>query len=199
MSKRVFMIHGWEGSPDNCWFPWLKKELESRGFQVYTPEMPDSEEPKIEPWVSTLSKIVESPDSETYFIGHSIGCQTIMRYLQILPESTKVGGVIFVAGFFNLPNLETQEEKDIAKPWLKTRIDTDKIKTLTDNIVAIFSDDDPDVPLDDSELFKERLGAKIIIEHNKGHFSDDANVTELPIVLEELLRISDKIKPIQLQ
>jgi predicted alpha/beta hydrolase family esterase len=83
--------------------------------------------------------------------------------------------------------LETQEEKEIAKPWLETPINTDKIKTLTKNIVAVFSDDDPDVSLDDSKLFKERLGAKIIVEHNKGHFSDDACVTELPVVLKELL------------
>jgi len=34
MSKRVFLIHGWEGSPEEGWRPWLKKELEKRGFKV---------------------------------------------------------------------------------------------------------------------------------------------------------------------
>ena len=29
--KKVFIIHGWEGYPEEGWFPWLKKELESRG------------------------------------------------------------------------------------------------------------------------------------------------------------------------
>ena len=28
--KRVFIIHGWEGHPENAWFPWLKKELEQK-------------------------------------------------------------------------------------------------------------------------------------------------------------------------
>jgi len=190
MAKRVFIIHGWEGNPENCWFPWLKRELEDKGFETHIPAMPNSDEPKIAPWVNKLAEVVGKPDKDTYFIGHSIGCQTIMRYLETLDKDMRIGGAIFVAGFFNLPNLETQEEKDIAKPWLETPIDTDKIKGFTDNIIAIFSDNDPDVPLEDSELFKDRLDAKIIIEKNKGHFSDDAGITELPIVLKEIIRIS---------
>jgi len=190
--KRVFLIHGWEGDPENCWFPWLKRNLEEKGFEVHSPAMPNSDEPKIEPWVSKLSEIVGTSDKDTYLIGHSIGCQAIMRYIQTLPEETKIGGSIFVAGFFNLPNLEDQEEKDIAKPWLENPIDTEKIKSISSNIIAIFSDNDPDVPLSDSKIFKERLDAKIIIEKGKGHFSDDAGVTELPVVLDELLRISNE-------
>jgi len=188
MSKRVFLIHGWEGYPENCWFPWLRKELENRGFQVFVPAMPNPEEPEIESWVNKLNNITKKLDDDTYFVGHSIGCQAIMRYLQTI--NNNVGGIIFVAGWFNLPCLETKEEKRIAKPWLEMPIDTERIKKLSKNIIAIFSDDDPDVPLSDSELFKSRLNAKIIIEHNKGHFSDDAGVKELPIVLKELLRIS---------
>ena len=187
--EKAILIHGWEGNPRNCWFPWLKKELEKKNFKVVVPKMPNSDEPKINLWVSKLKDVVDFPDEETYFVGHSIGCQAIMRYLETLPEKTKIGGIVFVAGFFNLPFLETKEEKEIAKPWLNNRINTDKIKMLTKNIVAIFSDDDQDVPLSDSKLFKERLNAKIIIEHNKGHFSDDAGIKELPVVLNKILKM----------
>ena len=31
------MVHGWDGNPNNHWFPWLKKELEKRGFEVHVP------------------------------------------------------------------------------------------------------------------------------------------------------------------
>ena len=44
--KRVFIIHGWTGKPEGDWFPWLKQELETKGFQVQIPEMPDTEKPK---------------------------------------------------------------------------------------------------------------------------------------------------------
>lgn len=32
--KRIFIIHGWDGSPQNRWFPWLEKELKKKGFTV---------------------------------------------------------------------------------------------------------------------------------------------------------------------
>ena len=187
--KKAILVHGWEGNPNNCWFPWLKKELTNNGFEVIIPKMPNSDEPKINLWVSELKEVAGFPNEKTYFVGHSIGCQAIMRYLETLPEKTKIGGIVFVAGFFNLPFLETEEEKEIAKPWLEIPIDANKIKMLTRNIVAIFSDDDPDVPVTDSKLFKEKLNAKIIIEHNKGHFSDDAGVKEIPVVLNEILKM----------
>lgn len=160
-------------------------------FEVIIPKMPNSDEPEINSWVGFLKEKTGKVDGETYFIGHSIGCQAIMRYLETLPEKTKIGGVVFVAGFFNLPFLKTEEEKEIAKPWLNIKINTDKIKMLTENIVAIFSDNDLDVPMSDSNLFKERLNAKIIVEHDKGHFSDDADVKELPAALNEILKMGE--------
>lgn len=185
MKKRIFIIHGWEGYPEEGWFPWLKKELEKRDFEVFVPVMPNTGEPKIEEWVPFLSKLVGKPDENTYFVGHSIGCQAIMRYLKKL-DNIKIGGVVFVAGWFNLVNLETKEEEKIAKPWLETSINLEKVKNNSKKIIAIFSDNDQFVPLSDSDIFKKELGAEIIIEHNKGHFSKSDGITELPIVLEKI-------------
>ena len=56
--------------------------------------------------------------------------------------------------------------------------------------MAIFSDNDPYVPLDNQEEFKGMLNAKIIIEHEKGHFSGSTGTIELPVVLEAILEIS---------
>ncbi len=184
--KRVFIIHRWEGYPEEGWYPWLKKELEKNGFEVFVPAMPNTNEPKIEEWVNFLTNLVGEPDKNTYFIGHSIGCQTILRYLEKL-NGKKVGGVIFVAGWFILSNLETEEEKIIAKPWLETSINFEKIKKTTNNFIAIFSDNDPYVPIEDKDIFKEKLGAEIIIENNKGHFSGEDGVTELPAALNSIL------------
>jgi len=189
MSKRVFIIHGWDGYPDEGWFPWLKKELEQKSFRVQVPAMPEPAEPKIESWVSHLSKIVGDVDENTFFVGHSIGCQTVLRYFESLPADKKVGGAIFVAGWFTLMNLKTDEEKEIAKPWLETPFDFEKIKQHTKKFFAVFSDDDEVVPQDNKKLFEERLEAKTAVEHNKGHFSGDDEVKELPIILSEILSL----------
>ena len=102
--KRVFIIHAWGFNPKMNWYLWLKSELEKRYFEVFIPEMPNTDEPKIEEWISHLKKVVGKIDYDTYFVGHSIWCQTIMRYLE--RENVKVGNVVFVAGWFKLDNLE---------------------------------------------------------------------------------------------
>ncbi|MDO8590244.1 MAG: alpha/beta hydrolase [bacterium] len=187
--KRVYIIHGWDGHPEECWFPWLKKELEARGFEVFVPAMPDPSEPKIETWIPFLSNLVGTADINTFFIGHSIGCQAIIRYLETLPEGVKIGGAVFVAGFYNLRNLETEEEERIAGPWVNTPRNDEKVKRVVNKAVAIFSDNDPFVLAENQESWKEKAGAKIIVEHNKGHFSGSDGVSSLPSALEAVLEM----------
>src|SRR3990167_1700607 len=98
--KRIIIIHGWDGYPEEGWFPWLKKELKNQGLEVLVPQMPEPEAPKIENWVPKFSEIVGTPDENTYLVGHSMGCQTIVRYLEALPEGVKIGGAVFIGGFF---------------------------------------------------------------------------------------------------
>ncbi|MDP2909612.1 MAG: alpha/beta hydrolase [bacterium] len=198
--KRVFIIHGWEGFPEEGWFPWLKRELEARGFEVHVPQMPDSAHPRIQKWIPAISKEVGVPDNQSYLVGHSMGCQAIVRYLESLSDNTKIGGVVFVAGFLKrLTGLgEEPGFEETEKHWLGTPIDLEKIGSRMNNGVAVFSDNDPFVPLDNQDDFRDKLHCKIIIEHAKGHFSGPSdNITELPVVLEELLKmvpISSKFK-----
>jgi hypothetical protein len=191
--QRVFIIHGWSGYPEEAWMPWLRKELEARGFSVQAPSMPFSDEPNIEKWTRHLARIVGEVDENTYFVGHSIGCQTIMRYLETLQPHEKIGGAVFVAGWFTLQILETQEEKDIAEPWLNREIDFVRIKLHTTKFITILSDNDPVVNYEENKrLFKKNLGAKIIIEHNKDHLGADSGVKELLSALQAVLEIAKK-------
>ncbi|MEK6847260.1 MAG: alpha/beta fold hydrolase [Nanoarchaeota archaeon] len=185
--KQAIIVHGWAYNPGMGWYPYVKKQLESNGFHVKVPEMPSPEHPKIKEWVNKLKEIIPSPNHETYFIGHSIGCQTILRYLQELPEKTKVGKIIFVAPWFHLQNLEGPESEKIVQPWLETSMDFSKINNHITKLTAIFSDNDPWVPVSDKEIFRQLLGAKIIVEHNKGHFAQDDGVTELQQVVDEIV------------
>ncbi|MBI4150219.1 alpha/beta hydrolase [Candidatus Woesearchaeota archaeon] len=151
--------------------------------------MPKSDEPKIKRWIPFLAKTVKKVDKDTYFVGHSIGCQTILRYIQ--QAKGKVGGVVFVGGWFTLSPAVTnsKEEYAIAKPWLKTPIDCKKVKKTTKRFVAVFSNNDPYVPMKNVAMFKKRLGAKIIVEKKKGHFSGEDGVKKLPAVLKGLLKM----------
>lgn len=176
--KRFIIVHGWAGAPDQLWFPWLKQELEKRGCQVELPTLPNAFFPKIEEWVPFLSEFVKEPDERTYFIGHSTGCQTILRYLETLPDNVKVGGVILVAPFLTLDTLE----REFMRPWVETAIDFEKVKLHASNIVTIFSENDFMVPIRNKELFEISLPSKMVVVKNYNHF---ITMKELPLVLEE--------------
>jgi len=164
--KKVIIIHGWSGFPEEGWFPWIKERLEENDFVVQVPKMPNPDHPVIKSWVSHLKSIAGKPDENTYFIGHSIGCQTILRYLEALPENYKIGGVILVAPWLILTDNETKEEKEIGKSWIETQINFEKIKKHTNNFISIFSDDDAIVPIENKKLFEKKLNTKTFILRN---------------------------------
>src|SRR3972149_1898835 len=184
--KRVFIIHCWGGKPKDNWYPWLKARLEEKGFQVFVPEMPDTEHPRIETWVPLLEKLVGEPDKDTYLVGHSIGCGTILRYLE---RNGPIGGCMLVAGFFEItwPPPPTKGGKALMNSWLKPA-DLKTIRKNAGKMVCLFSDNDPWVPVRNAELFKERLGAKTVIEHKQGHYSD--GVTTLRSALDAILELA---------
>ncbi|MBN2093881.1 MAG: alpha/beta hydrolase [Candidatus Zambryskibacteria bacterium] len=188
--KKIYLIHGWQSSPEDGFFPWLKKELGSRGFEVIALSMPDPNYPKIETWVPYLQKQIKDPDENTFILAHSIGCQAILRYLETLNKDQKIGGVVLLAGWLHLKNKarEVDENLKIARPWLDTPIDWEKIKLHCNKFVAIASDNDPIVPLSDLEIFAEKLSAKTLIEKNQSHFED---ALELPSALEAIWEIAD--------
>jgi len=185
MNKRVFIIHGWGGSPSKDWMPWASSELKNRGFEVITPSMPDTDVPKIDVWVSKLQELVGQPRPDDILIGHSIGCQTILRYLAKLSDNKKVDRVILVAPWIKLTNLENDEAWQIADPWLKNPIDFSALKDKATSYITIFSDNDNWVPLKDNEsFFMDKLNPKVITLHNKGHFTEDEGIKEIVEILD---------------
>ena len=181
--KTAYLIHGWGGN--SSYFDELKKQLEKKKIRVYALDMPDTDNPKIEAWVGLLEKNAKNIDKDTYFVGHSIGCQTIMRFLERLPIDKEIAGAVFIAGWINLKGLDSYE-KLIAKPWLETPIDFNKVKSHAGKILAILSDNDPYVPLSDKEIFENKLGAKTKVVNNKEHIE---NIND---VLKEILEFIEK-------
>jgi predicted alpha/beta hydrolase family esterase len=182
--KRIVLVHGWTGHPQSDWIPWLRNELEKINFIVFVPALPDTEHPKMDAWVKHLTKVIGYPDENCYLIGHSLGCITILRYLETLRENQKIGGAVLVAGFAS--NLGYEE----IESFFKKPIDWEKIKSHCKKFIAIHSDNDPYVSLHYGDIFKEKLNAEVIVQHDMKHFSENDDITELPIALESVLKIS---------
>lgn len=184
MKNRVFLIHGWEGRPDNHWFPWISWELKARGFEVNALSMPHADKPKVSEWILAIKEAVGMPDKNTFFIGHSLGCIATLRFLETLPKKAEIGGAVFVAGFSgDLGIPEIQE-------FTLLPIDMEKVKSHCSKFLTIFSDNDKYVSLERSLEFQKALGAKAILERGKGHFSKEEGVTALPSVFKSVIEMS---------
>lgn len=189
---KVYILHGWDGYPDEPLFRWLEKNLKENRFEVIIPAMPHPENPTIGDWVKMASEL--ESDEETIFVGHSIGCQTILRTLEKYEGGKKIQGIVLIAPWMRLDEETIKEEGqeiiEIAKPWMETPIDFEKVRSHTGKVVAIFSDDDPYVRRDQADFFKNKLGAEIIFEEKKGHFSPSDKVVEVPSILNAILNIT---------
>ena len=191
MSK-VVIVHGWGGTPKEGWFPWLQNELERRGHDVIVPQLPETHTPHVPAWVTALAESVGEVDASTYFVGHSMGCQTIIRFLETLPVETVAGGAVFVAGFFShITGLTEKSDLLIDMEWYQSAIDTDTVRKRLRRSVALFSDNDPYVPVENVKEFQKRMGSEAIVLTNQGHFNESAGFRELPIALERLLEIME--------
>ncbi len=183
--KKIYLVHCWDGTCEDGWYPWVSNELKKLDIKVIRFDMPNTEHPTIEEWVKTLDEKVDNLDKETYFIGHSIGCQTIMRYLE--KSNDKIGGILFVAPWLELLPyaIEDEDSYKTAEPWINTSIDFDKIKKVTNNIRCIFSSDDYFVSTNQEQEFKDKLNAKTLMVENKGHISEEDDIFELKEILME--------------
>lgn len=187
--KTVVIVHGWDATSQSNWIPWLKKELEKRNFKVIAPDMPITRFPIIPLWINKIRSIIKNPDKDTYFIGHSIGCQAILRYIQKLPEKTKLGGALFVAGWFNLDNLDKEDwrVKYVAMPWTKSKINFSKIKSKLKKINVLISTDEPyGYVKENTNTFRTKLKANVTIKNKLEHFCEP----KMPIILNKFLQLT---------
>jgi predicted alpha/beta hydrolase family esterase len=183
--KKLIIVHGWKGSPLKGWKPWLKTEMETRGWEVLVPEMPNPAQPEQSRWVSQLVNVAGKVDADTYMVGHSLGSITILRFLERLADNQKIGGAVFVAGFSDPPPI-MELRNFFEEPILWSKI-TPKSKSF---VVIHSRDDGPEVTTDKAQNLARNTKARLVLLEGWKHFSSSDGVTNAPPILEELLRIS---------
>ncbi len=191
MPERAFIFYGYQGYPGEAWQPWLKAELERRGLEVSLPEMPHADRPTIPEWTAFIARLVGAPDGQTILIGHSLGAQAVLRYLEALGASGgSVARTILIAS--NFPFGMSAEDADqrtggdpVLMPWLITGVDPAMVSRAAGKCIVILSDNDPYIPFEEARSsFKAIPGAKVVVVPGKGHFNEDDRITELPAALE---------------
>ncbi|MFI5412946.1 MAG: RBBP9/YdeN family alpha/beta hydrolase, partial [Candidatus Micrarchaeales archaeon] len=143
--------------------------------------------PEPDAWISTIEELVGKPDNNTYMIGHSAGANAIMRYVS---KGNSVGGIVLVAPWPSLNPEKRKYGKEMGARWLAEGHEWEAIAGNAKSIIAIFGTNDPYVDFNDSEIFREKLKARIVVEKDKKHLSEYHGVMELPSALDAVLEQS---------
>ncbi len=183
----VILVHGLVGSPENHWFPWLRKELEKRGYTTEALKLPRPALPAREDWIKTLAAAVKDP-ANTILIGHSLGCPTILYFLERYQGKEKIPQAVLVAGFgrkFLNPQVSHLQQKLLH--WLEDDLDFARIKNNCRSFTCICSTNDPLVPYEEAVWLAKQLDAELVTER-KLHFMSVAGqgTTELPSVVQAI-------------
>ncbi len=160
--KTAILLHGSGGSDsDYFWFEDTKKFLEARGYTVWWPLLPHTDEPELAETSDFVEKYMPAVDEQTIIIGHSSACPLILHMLEAF--SAKVAQVILVSGYY-VP------QTNGSSGMLPQSFDWDKIRPKATEIILINSDNDP-WGCDDKQArpVAEKLGAGFIFAEGQGH------------------------------
>lgn len=164
--KNALMLHGTNGDHNENWFPWLHKQLEEKGYKVWTPDLPGADKPNIQHYNKYLLKENDWVfDQNSILIGHSSGAVAILGLLQALPEGTKVDTCYLVGAF------KDDLDWDALTGLFEEPFDFDQIKSKANRFVFIHSDNDPYCPLDHAEYLADQLDGELIVKESQKHFS----------------------------
>lgn len=161
--KNASIFHGHGSTSKSFWHPWLRKQLEEQGYNVWLPDMPDTNLPELSKWLPFALKN-GTYNSDTVLIGHSCGVPLVFSILENI--DVRIKKAILVAGFI-------KPLDDKPDPILQDSYNWEKIKNNCEKFIVINSDNDP-WGCDDKmgELIADNVDGELIILHD-GHMGSD--------------------------
>lgn len=187
MTTRVVIVPRWAGGATDDWYPWIREQLRldpGGELRVEIVELPNPDAPVIDQCVAELtSKLgAELEDlRSTILVGHSVGCQALLRYLaELTPSpasaSSSSAGVevgperlLCVAGWWTI-----DEPWPSIRPWIDTSLDLPRLRANTaGGVTVLLSDDDPFTRdwRENKATWEQRLDADVRVASGGRHFN----------------------------
>jgi predicted alpha/beta hydrolase family esterase len=184
--ERILLVPRWGGTVASDFYPWLVRALEVRAPRLAleaVPLLPAPDRPEIEPCIEAcLGALAGLPLARTLLVGHSVGCQVLMRALARLPDGERARALLCVAGWWTV-----DQPWDTLRPWIEVPFDHARAAARCARAEVLLSDDDPFTrdAAETGRRFVDALGAKISIMPGRRHF----NAQEEPAVLDAVIRL----------
>jgi uncharacterized protein len=183
--KKAVILHGTDGDPNANWFPWLKKQLEDKGYKVWVPHLPNNHTPNRQVYNDFLHSGGWDFTDNLVF-GHSSGAVSVLNLLEdTRTPKIKAGILAGVWSHMEGTELDFEQFKDLFTPrGFNFRL----IKQKASKLIFVHGDDDPHCPLDQAQWLAKQTDSQIIIIPGGKHFSVSTNptYTEFPKLVEIL-------------
>jgi len=176
--KKIYLFPRYSGDEDSDWYQKAKQEMTSgyKSVRVIPLSLPNWDYPDVTTFLSFIEHRLPlfEIDSDTYFVGHSVGCRAALLYLNELQkknQSLRIGGLMCVAGWWTVDKPWPQLEQ-----WIHICVDFEGIKkTCNGNITTLISDNDPFTSdtSTNKNLWETNLNARVRIVQNAKHFNND--------------------------
>lgn len=153
MQKKAVILHGTANDHTGNWFPWLKTELEKIGYEVWVPDLPDSEHPDAERYNDFL--LASGWDfNNNLIVGHSSGAVEILALLSVLPKDAKINTAILIGSFAHPFDDDPNARRSglFAKPF-----DYEYLKTKAKQFIFIQFRQRSLLPLRASSIFAQKI------------------------------------------
>lgn len=172
MSTRIIYIHGNGAMHWNFGFAsWLKKELDTSGFETFFETFPDSIIARSEYWLPFIKEHVKASENDV-IVGWSSGAVAAMRYA----ESNKIRGSILISpSYTDLGDDLEKQSGYFDKPW-----NWENIKNNQEKIALFYGDNDPYIPQEQFKFIENKLNPKAVKVANGKHFIEH---TDFPALL----------------
>ncbi|HEX4104059.1 MAG TPA: leucine--tRNA ligase [Candidatus Paceibacterota bacterium] len=178
LNYRYVLLHGYLGSREKHFFPWLRNELTRRGISFICPELPGPDDPKESEQVQFVLQNIQFNEN-TVLYGHSLGAVVALKVLEKLDHP--IAGLVLSGGFLE------PKFKDHPRPFennFNWNFNFEKIKSNVGFIRTLSDLNDTSIPVEQGRLIHEKLDGRLYetvaqVPHFHGQ--------EEPAVLETLL------------
>jgi predicted alpha/beta hydrolase family esterase len=185
-TSNIFIFHGTEGYPEENWFPWLKEEMEQKGYKVFVPQFPSPPivAAKITQWFDVLKKYRQYIDENTILVGHSLGGIFTLRILEQLAHPVKAS--FFVGTPVGILPLLNFDRDNSFSGFL---FDWEQIKGKAKHFAVFHSDNDPYVGLENGKVLAKNLDVELSFVPNAGHFNKKAGYIRFEELKNSILQV----------
>lgn len=175
--RNFVLLHGYTGSVEANFFPWLKEKLSKVSTSVWAENLPHTNAPDVEKQAQFVLDNARF-DENTVLLGHSLGAAVALKVVEKLKSPIKK--LVLAAGFMQPGFTDHARPFEASFHW---EFDSEAIKKNVEEIIILRASNDYAIPAERADYIKSQIGGTIIdFEAEDEHICGEIE----PIVLDSL-------------